>query len=283
MLRIDAHHHLWRYQAAEFDWLHGALAPLRRDFLWPELLQEAQTAHVQGTVAVQARQSLEETEWLLQVAASSSLILGVVGWLPLRNPRLPELLERYQGQSVLKGLRHVVQAEPPGFLDDSLFNTGIQALRGIGLTYDVLIFDEQLEEATRFVDRHPAQQFILNHIAKPRIASEQLQPWAGRIRELARRPHVFCKVSGMVTEADPQAWSPDQLEPFFDVVLEAFTPARLLVGTDWPVLLAGCSYARWWEIVSGWILSLSPQEQADILGLTAVRTYGLSVPSSMQA
>ena len=277
MLRVDAHQHLWRYNKAEYDWLDGDLASLRRDFLTVDLAPEMQSAEVIGTVVVQARQTIEETEWLLELAATAPFILGVVGWLPLRDPGFPALLERYRQYSTLRGLRHVVQGEPRGFMDDPSFNNGIDALRRTGLVYDILIVERQLEEATRFVDRHPNQTFVLDHIAKPRIAAGELQPWANRIRELARRENVLCKVSGMVTEADPNHWSADQLKPYFDTVLECFMPARLMAGSDWPVLYAGCSYERWWRLLSDWVAVLSPEERADILGRTAIKTYGLTL------
>lgn len=283
MICVDAHHHFWHFNSTEYGWLDGDLAVLRRDFLPEDLVSETQKAGVSGTVAVQARQSMEETDRLLQLAATNPLLLGVVGWLPLRDRDFPAVLERYREQAplagTLRGLRHVVQAEAPGFLDDPAFNAGIDALRGSGLVYDILILERQLEEATRFVDRHPDQMFVLDHMGKPRIAAGELQPWAGRIRKLARRENVVCKLSGMVTEADPKCWSADQLKPYFETVLECFTPARLMAGTDWPVLCAGCSYERWWSLLREWLDALSVDEQADVLGRTTVRTYRLQVPT----
>ncbi len=275
MLRVDAHHHLWNYNAAEFCWLEGDLTTLRRNFLPAELLLELQGANVHGTVAVQARQEVRETDWLLHLAAATPLILGVVGWLPLRDLDFPATLACYKEHTALKGLRHVLQAEPPGFMEDRSFNSGIEALRGTSLVFDILILESQLEEATRFVDRHPDQTFVLDHLAKPKIAAGELQSWANRIRELAQRENVVCKVSGMVTEADTKCWSTSQLKPYFDTVLECFTPSRLMAGSDWPVLCAGCTYPRWWKILSDWVDVLSADEQADILGRTAVKTYGL--------
>ena len=180
-------------------------------------------------------------------------------------------------------MRHVVQAEPEGFLDGVAFNRGISMLRGSGLTYDILVYEGQLDEVGRFTDRHPEQSFVLDHMAKPRIASGELEPWRTRIRDLARRPNVTCKISGMVTEADPKRWTAAQLRPYFDVVLEAFGPSRLMIGTDWPVLTLGCGYAQWWRVVEAWTGALSPQERADILGGTARRVYRLQVESMQTA
>lgn len=256
MYRLDAHHHLWRSNSSEYDWLEGDLAMLRRDFVPEDLTHATQEAGVSGTVAVQARQSVQETAWLLQLAESTPLILGVVGWLPLCAPDFPSLLGDYCAERVLKGLRHVVQAEAPGFLDNVAFNAGIRTLQGTGLAYDLLIFERQLQEAIRFVDRHPNQIFVLDHIAKPRVAAGELQPWAESIRELAERENVFCKISGMVTEADPKQWSPAQLEPYFDTVLEAFTPARLMAGWIGPCSASAAptnAGGRFWR--SGWVRS----------------------------
>ncbi len=280
--RIDAHHHLWRYTPEEYGWIDDSLRALRRDFLLEDLRAELRTANVDSTVAVQARQTLAETEWLLELAAEpDSPLAGVVGWLPLASPDLEPQLDRLTGREALKGLRHVVQAEPAGFLDTDAFNRGIRTLRPLGLVYDILIFAPQLEEAARFVDRHPAQPFVLDHIAKPSIRTGEIKQWSAAIRELARRPHVTCKLSGMVTESDARNWSPAQLQPYLEVVLEAFGPERLMIGTDWPVLTVGCTYAQWWRTVEDWIAPLSPDEQKAILGGTAARVYNL--PLSTEA
>jgi L-fuconolactonase len=274
-MRVDAHHHLWRYTPEEYGWIDDAMHTLRRDFLPADLESEARAAGVNATVAVQARQTVAETAWLLQLAAESELIRGVVGWLPIADPEFPSALERFDTGPLLKGLRHVVQAEPAGFLDGPEFNRGIAALLPTGLVYDLLIVARQLEEATRFVDRHSQQVFVLDHIAKPGIAAGDMATWSGHIRELARRENVVCKLSGMVTEADWSHWSPLSLQPYFDTVLEAFGPARLIAGSDWPVLTVACAYPRWWQTIAEWIAPLSPTERGQIEAGTAIRTYGL--------
>lgn len=283
MMRIDAHHHLWRYTAEEYGWIDDEMRALRRDFLLDDLKPLMKSAGVAGTVAVQARQTIEETRWLLELAAGDSLVLGVCGWLPLAAEDFPSLLEPFLCEAALKGLRHVVQAEAADFLDGEAFNRGIRTLRGTGLAYDILIYAYQLEEATRFVDRHPEQIFIVDHIAKPEIRAGEIAQWTHAIAELAKRLNVCCKLSGMVTEADPARWTVAQLKPYFDGVLEAFGPHRLLVGTDWPVLTVGCGYAQWWQVVEQWIAPLSADEQAKILGGTAARVYRLQVPSAQAA
>jgi L-fuconolactonase len=279
-LRIDAHHHLWQYTSAEYGWIDDSMHVLRRDFLPADLAEACAAAHVDVAVAVQARQTLEETHWLLSLAAKSPLIRGVVGWADIAADTFPSTLEALRVNEHLKGLRHVIQAEPDGFLDALGFNRGIETLTTTGLVYDILIFARQLEAATRFVDRHPTQTFVLDHIAKPSIAAGEIGNWAKNIRELARRPNVACKLSGMVTEADPTHWTPAQLHPYFEVALEAFTPERLMIGTDWPVCTLGITYAAWWQLVEEWIAPLTENERHQILGQTAARAYRLNLPRS---
>jgi L-fuconolactonase len=278
-LRVDAHHHLWQYSPEQYGWIDASMQRLQRDFLPADLAALCRAASVDATIAVQARQTLAETHWLLALAAEGSLgdnlIRGVVGWADIAADDFADTLPALTAHPLLKGLRHVVQAEPDGFLDATAFNRGIAALRDTGLVYDILIFARQLPEAIRFVDRHPQQSFVLDHIAKPSIAAGEIAEWSANIRELARRPNVACKLSGMVTEADWHTWTPDSLRPYFQVVLEAFTPARLMAGTDWPVLTVACSYAEWWQTVSGWLASLTPDDRAQIEGLTAARVYSL--------
>ncbi len=276
-MRVDTHHHLWHYSPEEYGWIDDSMHTLQRDFLAADLATVCREAAVDATVAVQARQTLAETHWLLSLAAQTPLIRGVVGWADIAAPDFATALPALAADPLLKGLRHVVQAEPDGFLDAPAFNQGITALQGAGLVYDILIFARQLPEAIRFVDRHPDQIFVLDHIAKPSIAAGELEPWAADIRTLAKRPNVTCKLSGMVTEADWRSWTPDSLRPYFDTVLEAFGPARLMAGSDWPVLTVACSYTRWWQVLDGWFAALTPEERAQIEGLTAARVYGLNV------
>lgn len=275
---IDTHQHFWRFNTDEYGWIPDDWSALRRDFLPEDLAIETRKAGVAGVVAVQARQSLEETRWLLELATSNpALIRGVVGWVPLVAPDVGEVLDTLSQGSRLVGLRHVLQGEP----DDAHmlrpdFNRGIRALTERGLVYDILIFERHLANTLRFVDAHPGQIFVVDHVAKPKIGERILEPWAHHLRELARRPNVSCKVSGMVTEADVRAWTPAQLKAYFDVVLEAFGPSRVLFGSDWPVCLAGVSYTGWLELVKSWIAPLSAGEQAAILGFNALRTYKLA-------
>ncbi len=274
--RIDAHHHLWHYRAEEFDWISDDMRALRRDFLPADLEQEIRSARIDGVVAVQARQTLQETEWLLELAGEQDWIRGVVGWAPIAAREFPEHLDALRQAPRLKGLRHLIQAEPdPDFILREDFNRGISMLRDACLTYDILILEQQLPQTIRFVDLHPDQPFVLDHFAKPLIAARQLEPWAARMRDLGRREQVSCKLSGLVTEADWQHWSPADFTPYWDVVLEAFGPRRILFGSDWPVCLLGTSYTRWFAAIEELISRLSETEKRAILGENAIRIYRL--------
>lgn len=274
---IDAHHHLWQYSAEEYGWIDESMMELRHDFLTADLERELKAANVDGTIVVQARQTREETAWLLSLTLQSSRIRGVVGWADIASDNFPNELEQLARTARLVGLRHVVQAESAGFLDGPQFNRGISAMRGSGLVYDVLIYERQLEDATRFVDRHPEQRFVLDHIAKPKIAMGEMEPWKQHITELARRPNVWCKVSGMVTEANPKRWTRDELRPYLDAVVEAFGVRRLMAGSDWPVCLVGTSYKAWWELLRDYFAAFTKEERESFFGGCAMRVYGLGL------
>lgn len=272
--RIDAHHHLWRYSVEEYGWIDGSMAALQRDFLPEDLIALLGSAGVDGTIAVQARQTLGETRWLLELADRYPEICGVVGWAPMMDPQFPVHLEALLGRPKLKGLRHIVQAEPDeNFLLGEDFNRGIRALDGTGLVYDILIYERHLPQTVAFVDRHPDQAFVLDHIAKPKIGESEVEPWAGRIRELAKRENVSCKISGIVTEADWKRWTPDGLRPYLDTVVEAFGPQRLMVGSDWPVCLVACGYAQWFHVLEKYFAGFSKEERDAVFGDNARRVY----------
>ncbi len=276
-MMIDAHHHLWKYSAAEYGWITPEMKAIRRSFLPEDLEPLMHHFGIEGTVAVQARGSLEETSWLLGLAGQHPLIRGVVGWAPLtEGAGVKKSLEPFAGNHKLRGIRHVVQDEPdPRFILRKDFNEGVSTLRQFGLRYDILIFERHLPAAIEFVDRHPNQTFILDHVAKPRIKDRIISPWDKNMREMAKRQNVYCKLSGMVTEADPQRWSAEGLQPYIDVVLGAFGPNRIMYGSDWPVVLLASDYARWFGTVSQAIAKLSKAEQERIMGGTAAEAYGI--------
>lgn len=278
---IDAHHHLWRYNPAEYDWIDGDMQALRRDFLPTDLTAAMASAAVDGTIAVQARQTLEETRFLLDLADASPAIRGVVGWAPIAGEDFPACMEEFDGRPKLKGLRHVIQGEKDEhYILREDFNSGIRTLAGSGLIYEILIFERHLADTIYFVDEHPDQPFVLDHIAKPLIAGAVLQPWASRMMELGEREHVWCKLSGLVTEADWRAkgkssWTPETLKPYLDVAVEAFGPTRLMAGSDWPVCLLAADYAQWFQLLRDYFAPFTESERTAIFGTTAIDVYGL--------
>jgi len=275
-MKIDSHHHYWKYNPVEYDWIDDSMKVIRTDFLPENLEQTIREAGIDGVISVHARQSVEETDWLIGMARQNEFMKGVVGWLPLVQDDIETYLEKYSGENLLKGLRHVVQGEAdPEFILRNDFNRGISLLKKYSLVYELLILERQLPNTIRFADQHPDQLFVLDHIAKPLIGRNKLSPWKENIQELAKRENVSCKISGMVTEADFTNWTPEQLQPYFDVILEAFGPGRLLFGSDWPVCLVATSYKNWADLVKKTISSFSETEQAKIMGENAVKIYDL--------
>jgi L-fuconolactonase len=275
--KIDAHHHLWRYDAAEYGWLTDEMKALRRDFLPKDLMAELAVAGIDGTVAVQARQTLDETRWLLDLADECEAIKGVVGWAPIAGEDFPGVMEEFEHRKKLKGLRHVIQGEPDeNYILRADFNAGIEAMQGSGLVYDILIYNRHLPQTIEFVDEYPEQVFVLDHIAKPQIAVGLMDPWSENLHELALRKNVWCKVSGLVTEADWKKWNVETLRPYLDTVVDAFGPERLMAGSDWPVCLVATEYKAWFELLRGYFAEFSESERDAIFGDTAIKVYGLA-------
>ncbi len=276
-MRIDSHHHLWNYSPEQYDWIGDQMSILKRDYAPIALRDVTSSVGIQGVVSVQARQTLEETDWLVELANNHDLIRGVVGWVPLADPRLEESLERLQSKPKLKGVRHVVQSEEDDrFILGAEFNRGISLLPKYGLVYDILILAKHLPPTIEFVDQHPEQPFVLDHIAKPTIALSKFDvQWEKNIRELAKRKNVFCKFSGVVTEVRDERWTLATLQPYWDVVLDAFGVQRLMFGSDWPVCLLRSSYAQWHDATQHLASQLSASEQQAFWGDNATRVYQL--------
>jgi L-fuconolactonase len=273
---IDAHHHLWRYNAEEFGWVTHDMAVLRQDFLPKHLEQAVAGTGITGAVVVQAKQSAAETEWLLALAAQNQLIQGVVGWVSLKDPFVGAVLDRLAGDPHFRGVREILQGAPnTQFFACPDFHRGIRELTLRGIPYDLLIFHHQLDSAMRFVDEHPNQRFILDHIAKPEIRKGFADQWAKEIRELAKRQNVFCKFSGVVTEVRKPAWDVEIIRPYFETVLEAFDSSRLMFGSDWPVCLVRTVYARWVSAMQELAAALSISEREAIFSGTARIAYDL--------
>lgn len=274
-MRIDAHQHFWRYNSREYAWIGEGMDSLRRDFLPEHLWAEQSPLGFAGSVAVQARQTLEETEWLLQLAERDQRILAVVGWVDLRSAQVEAELERLAARPKLRGVRHVAQDEPDGFMLREDFLRGIGLLRRFGLAYDILIFARHLPDACRLAGRFPEQAFVLDHIAKPPIKLGSISPWREEIRRLAEFPNVCVKLSGMATEADWKNWTPQQLRPYLDVVMEAFGPGRTMIGSDWPVCTVAGGYSRIMGVVLDYLRSLTDAEQEAVCGITVCDFYGM--------
>lgn len=276
--KIDAHQHFWKYDPEQFGWIDDTMRQIRRDFLPQDSQQTVAGAGVAGVVSVQSRQSIGESEWLLGLAEQHSFILGVVGWVPLTDPKVEQHLESLCQSPKFKGVRHILQTEPDTrFMLREDFNRGVSRLRRFGLTYDILVFEHHLPQAVEFIHRHPDQVFVLDHLGKPRVKDGFISPWREQIGELAGRENVYCKLSGLVTEADYKNWTAEQLWPYMEVVLESFGPERLMFGSDWPVCLVATSYERWKETVSVFVSNLSSHEQERIWRGTAAEVYKLDV------
>jgi L-fuconolactonase len=277
MIRIDAHQHFWRYTAAEYGWINEQMAFLRSDFLPRDLKRLLDDNGFEGSIAVQARQSLEETRWLLELAEENNFIQGVVGWVDLCSTQLRGQLEELASHKKLVGVRHVLQDEPDDhFMTRPEFKRGIAQLAEFGFAYDLLLHPRHLPVAAQLVQGFPAQTFVLDHLAKPGIADGTLEPWRRDIRELAKFPNVSCKLSGMVTEARWKQWKQDDFRRYLDVVLESFGPSRLMVGSDWPVCTLSADYAHAVGIVFEFLQKLTKTEREGILGGNCARIYRIA-------
>ena len=278
-MHIDAHQHFWGYTPDEYAWIDDSMSALRRDFLPADLEVELERIGFQGSVAVQARQSLEETRWLLELADRSPRILGVVGWVDLRSPNVRSQLKEFAQNPKFVGVRHIVQSEPDDrFLLQPEFLCGISTLEEFDLAYDILIYPRHLAVAAEFVEQFPRQRFVLDHMAKPPIKTGAILEWSKGIRRLAAFPNVWCKFSGLVTEADWQHWKPEHIAPYLDIAFDAFGPERLMIGSDWPVCLVAASYARTIEVVKNYVLQNNPACLNDVMGGNALRFWRLTPP-----
>ena len=273
---IDSHQHFWKYNPQKHAWIDDNMSVIRKDFLPIDLQTVFAENGVDGCVAVQADQTLEETDFLLDLAHQNDFIKGVVGWADLRNPQVERELEKYADDNKLKGYRHIVQGEADhNFLLRPDFIRGISYLEKYGAVYDILIFPHQLGATLEFVKKFPNQKFVIDHIAKPYIKNGFFEGWAVLMQEIAKHENVFCKLSGMITEADFKSWTPQQIHPYMELVLRAFGPDRCMYGSDWPVCLVAGNYSQVRALTTDFIATLSPAEKAAIMGQNAVEFYGL--------
>jgi len=274
-MRLDSHQHFWKYDPVQYGWMKPDW-PIRRDFLPPDLQPILRQHGFDGSIAVQARQSMEESRWLLALADEAPVIKGVVGWVDLRSESVEEQLGELSCHPRFVGVRHVVQDEPDNrFLLQPDFIRGIRKLKQFKLTYDLLLFRQQLPAAIELVRLCPDQPFVLDHLAKPNIRDGTLSPWREQIRELAKSTNVWCKVSGMVTEADWANWKPADFQPYLDVVLEAFGQDRLMFGSDWPVCLLAGGYEKIFKLADDFAAPLGVAGRTQFFGVNAARFYGV--------
>ena len=275
-MRVDSHQHFWRYDPVRDGWITDEMAVLKRDFLPSDLFPKLRSSGIDACVAVQANQSENETQFLLDLAENHAEIAGVVGWINLLDEGVADRLAYFSQFTKLRGFRHVVQAEPDDrFLMRKDFLRGIGMLAGFGFTYDILIYERHLPVANEFVQQFPEQKFVIDHIAKPQIKDRSLDAWARGIRAIARYPNVWCKISGLVTEADWKRWTANDICPYLDIVFEAFGVDRLMYGSDWPVCLLAASYGRVKSIVEDYTQPLPAADKEKIFGENAIQFYGL--------
>ncbi len=276
MQRIDAHQHFWIFDPVRDSWINDDMAVIQRDFLPADLEPILKENNIDACIAVQADQSEAQNDFLLGLAADNYFIKGVVGWVDLRAKNIDDRLNFYSGFDKLKGFRHVLQGEEDRALVlRSEFRNGIEKLEKYGFTYDILIFPDQLKYVPAFVSAFPDQKFVIDHIAKPDIKNKKITDWAKDIRAVAEHKNVWCKVSGMVTEADWKNWTTDDFTPYLDVVFEAFGPQRVMFGSDWPVCQVAAPYGDMAGIVKKYTSTLSANEQALFWGGNAAYFYNI--------
>lgn len=275
-MKIDAHQHFWRYGVDTHAWIDDSMRALKRDFLPEDLAPLLRDSGFDGCIAVQAQQSVEETEWLLRLADERAFILGVVGWVDLAAPDVADQLRRLASHKKLRGIRHIVQDEPDDrFMLGPEFMRGIATLAEFDLVYDILIYPRQMPAAVKLAQAFPQQRFVLDHLGKPEIRNGELDQWARGIAAISRNRNVSCKLSGLVTEADWSSWSPADFTPYLDVAMDWFGPERSMIGSDWPVCTLAGAYGDVIDIVQRYIERLAPEQRDAILGGTAARVYGL--------
>lgn len=273
---IDAHVHFWKYNPIKDAWITEEMALLQRDFFPQDLKRVLEENGVTGIVAVQADQREKETEFLWQLANKNPFIKGIVGWVDLQNKNVEDKLLYWSQHPVVKGFRHIVQAETEGFLKKEAFLNGIKLLKNFDFTYDILIYPNQLKEAIEFVNKFPNQKFILDHCAKPYIRDQKINEWKIEIKEIAENEHVYCKISGLVTEAKWNEWKSEDLQSYLDVVFESFGTDKILFGSDWPVMLLSSTYSKWRKLIEEYMLQFSDEEKQKVFDANAIKFYNLN-------
>ena len=273
---IDSHQHFWKYKPSKHKWIDDSMSLIRKDFMPSDLKKVYDKNKIDGCIAIQADQTLKETNFLLDLSKENTFIKGIVGWVDLRASNIDNTLEYYSKYKKIKGFRHVVQDEADhNFLLRPEFLRGISYLEKYNYVYEILIFPHQLETTLEFVKKFPNNKFIIDHIAKPYIKNGLYDEWARLMSEISKCENVFCKMSGMITEADYNLWTPEQITPYMDLVLTSFGSKRILFGSDWPVCLVAGSYKKVKELVTNFISKLSENEKTNIMGKNAINLYNI--------
>lgn len=272
---IDAHVHFWQFDPLRDAWMNDNMEILQRDFLPKDLERIAAKYDVDGVIAVQADQSGRETNFLCRLSSTHKIIKGVVGWVDLLQKNLDEILEHYSKIKVLKGFRHILQAEPPGFMLQRKFIEGVKALKHNDFTYDILVYHKQLPEVIQFLEKLPDQKLIIDHCAKPAIKKGDIKKWESQMRIIAEYTDVYCKISGLVTEAHWHKWHQEDFYPYLDVVMECFGSERIVFCSDWPVIYTSATYGKWINVMKEYMKQFSKQQQDKFFSENAQRFYNI--------
>ncbi|TFV94302.1 amidohydrolase [Algoriphagus kandeliae] len=272
-MRIDAHQHFWKYHPQRHEWIDESMKSIRRDFLPKDLKPILDQTGIDGCVAVQAEESLQETNFLLDLAEENDWIQAVVGWVDIGSPDLNKTLDHYNHFSKLKGFREILQAKDPRYMLRDEFIQGLKLIHSKGLTYDILVFPQHLSAVLELVKKCEGHAFVIDHLAKPFIKDGEWREWKKTMKPLAERDYIYAKLSGLITEADWKKWKKEQILPYLEIALELFGPNRLMFGSDWPVCLVTGKYESVWRLIDDFTSTLSLQEKDQILGLTAMKFY----------
>ena len=272
---IDTHVHFWKYDKLRDAWITDKMKTLQQNYLPETIAGTLKRNSITGCIAVQADQSELETLFLTELAKTHDIIKGVVGWIDLQNENIEERLHYFSHYPIIKGWRHIVQGEADDFLLRPAFQRGISFLQKYNYTYDVLIYPKQLKSTLEFVSKFPEQKMVIDHCAKPDIAGKKIDEWAALMKEIAKQPNVYCKLSGLFTEAKWKEWSPAEFYPYLDTVFNAFGTDRLLFGSDWPVILLSGIYVQWKSLLEKYMEDFDSEEKENVFGQNAIRFYNL--------
>ena len=275
-MQVYTHVHFWKYDKMKDGWITDNMKVLQQDYLPQTISFTLKRNGIDGCVAVQASQAEVETLFLVELAKTHSIIKGVVGWVDLQKENIEERLQYFSQYPIIKGWRHIVQSEPDDFLLRKNFQRGIQALQPYRYTYDVLIYHHQLKPALEFVSRFPEHKMIIDHCAKPDIANKKIDEWKLLMQEIAKHPNVFCKLSGLFTEAKWRQWSPAEFYPYLDVVFDTFGTERLMFGSDWPVILLSGIYVQWKSLLEKYMENFGEEDREKVFGRNAIQFYNLN-------